>query len=72
MTQDRVREKQSAVKNAEEAGDVADSMQVRLALVERMNRGELTLAEVQAELKRIKRNAGKNGQTTRARVYRQF
>ena len=71
MTQDRVREKQSAVKAAEDAGEVADSMDVRLALVERMNRGEMTLAEVQTELKRIKRNAAKDGKTTRNRVFRQ-
>ena len=39
------------------AATVADSMDVRIALIERMDAGELTLEQVQAELKRIKRNA---------------
>ena len=53
----------------EAQGKVADSMDVRLALIERMNAGELTLDEVQAELKRIKRKAKANGQITRAQAY---
>ena len=54
---------------AEAEGLVADSMDVRLALIAKMDAGEMTLAEVQAELKRIKRSAAKNGQTTRSKVY---
>ena len=61
--------KLDAVKAAEAAGTVADSMDVRIAHIERMKAGELTLEQVQAELKRIKRNASKAGQTTRARAY---
>lgn len=59
-------------KKAEADGRVADSMDVRLKLVERMNAGELTLEQVQAELKRIKREAKKNGQITRAQAYRGY
>jgi hypothetical protein len=62
--------KVQAVKKAEAAGAVADSMEVRLALIARMDAGELTLEQVQAELARIKRAASRNGQTTRARAYR--
>ncbi len=58
------------IKLREASGAVADSMDVRLALIKRMDAGELTLDQVQAELKRIKRGAGKNGQTTRAAAYR--
>lgn len=58
------------VKQAESDGKVADSMDVRAALLQRMKVGELTLEQVQAELKRLKRNASKNGQVTRARAYR--
>jgi hypothetical protein len=61
--------KRSALKTAEASGVVADSMEVRMALIERMNKGELTLAEVQAELARIKRGAKAAGMTTRNRAF---
>jgi hypothetical protein len=57
-------------KKAEEEGRVADSMEVRLALISKMHAGEMTLEEVQAELKRIKRGAAKSGKITRAQAYR--
>ena len=68
---DRVRAKFRAVKKAEADGIVADSLDVRKALIQRMEAGELTLAEAQAELAKLKRTAKKNGQTTRAKVWRQ-
>ena len=71
MDQFRVREKLDAVAAAEKSGEVADSMDIRLRLVRQVEAGEMTLDECQAELKRIKRNASKNGKTTRAKVYRQ-
>lgn len=58
-----------AVKAAESQGMVADSMEVRIALMEQVHRGERTLEDAQAELKRIKRNAKKNGQITRNQAY---
>jgi hypothetical protein len=61
-----------AMNKAETEGRVADSMEVRTALVEKMNSGELTLQEVQAELKRIKRDAKKNGLVTRNQAYRGY
>lgn len=63
--------KYDAVCNAEASGDVADSMDVRRALIAKMDSGEMTLAEVQAELKRIQRTAKKSGKVTRAQAYRQ-
>lgn len=65
----RHKAKADAVKIAEAEGKVADSMEVRLALIERVHAGEITLETAQAELKRIKRNAAKSGQITRARAY---
>lgn len=44
---------------------------VRLALIARMKAGELTLDQVQAELRRIQRNAGKSGKITRAKAWRE-
>lgn len=62
-------EKGDAVRKAEAEGQVADSMDVREELIRKLHAGEMTLPEIQAELKRIKRNAKKNGQMTRSQVY---
>jgi uncharacterized membrane protein YjjP (DUF1212 family) len=59
-----------AVREAEQRGEVADSMDVRQVLVERMDRGEITLEEAQEELRRIKRGAKATGMTTRGRAFR--
>ena len=63
--------KNKFLKSAEEGGLIADSMTVRLELIARMNKGELTLDQVQAELKRIQRNAGASGKITRAKAWRE-
>lgn len=68
---ERIRGKFKAVKEAEAQGIVADSLDVRVALIKRMKAGEMTLAQVQAELAKLRRSAKKNGQTTRAEVWRQ-
>ena len=62
-------EKREAVKAAEASGQVADSHAVRLALIERMDAGELTLEQVQAQLKKIKSSAKRNGLVTRAQAF---
>ena len=64
------REKLKAQKAAEDAGRVADSLEVRKGLIERMKAGEITFDEMQTELRKIKRNAKKNGQVTRSQAYR--
>jgi hypothetical protein len=64
-------DKRKALATAETSGVLADSMEVRLALLARVRLGEITLGECQAELKQLKRNAAKNGQTTRSKVWRQ-
>lgn len=61
--------KHDAIKNAEAEGNVADSMEYRMALMERVHKGEITLEQAQADLKRIKRDAKKNGLTTRNSVF---
>lgn len=62
-------EKRDYVNECEAKGLVADSKEVREDLIKRMDSGEITLEQVQSELKRIKRNAKKNGQITRAQAY---
>lgn len=60
----------SANRRSEEAaGNVADSMDVRLALMERVSSGEITLEQAQSELKKIKAGAKKAGKITRAQAY---
>lgn len=63
--------KLGALKDAEARGEVADSMNVRRALIARVAAGELTGEQAQAELARVKREAKRQGKTTRSRVYRE-
>ena len=63
------RRKFAAIKAAEAEGKVADSMEYRFALMKRVHKGEITLLEAQTELKKIKRNAKKNGLSTRNSVF---
>lgn len=62
-------EKKEALKEAEKSGLVADSMEVRLALMTRVHNGEITLAQAQAELKKIKSGAKKSGKLTREQAF---
>lgn len=62
-------DKRAYANDCEKQGLVADSKEVRMELIRKMDAGELTLEQVQEELKRIKRNAKKNGQMTRAQAY---
>jgi hypothetical protein len=64
------RARNRAVEKAEADGRVADSLEVRMTLIRRHETGEISFDEMQAELKRIKRNAKKNGQVTRADAWR--
>lgn len=61
--------RKDAMKAAEASDQVADSMEVRLALIARMDAGELTLEQVQAELARIKRGAKAAGKITRNQAF---
>lgn len=62
-------DKRAEVNRAEAAGEVADSMEVRSALMERVRKGEITLEAAQAELKRIKRGAKAVGKVTRNQAF---
>lgn len=62
-------EKRDAVKAAEATGSVADSMDVRMALMRRVHSGEITLEQAQAELKKIKSGAKKRGMVTRQQAF---
>lgn len=57
-------------REAEAAGQVADSKDVRMALLERFHAGELTLDQVKAEIASLKRGAKKRGLITRAQAFR--
>ena len=64
-----LRRKRNAVNLAEASGQVADSLDVRIALINRVKNGEITFEQMQKELAAIKRNAKKHGQITRAQAY---
>ena len=49
--------KRKAVKSAEKAGTVADSKEVRMAIMARVHSGEITLAQALIELTQIIRNS---------------
>lgn len=67
---ERDRQRMLALDKDQAAGIVADSDAVRAALVAKMHAGEMTLEQVQAELKRIHREAKKNGQPIRADYFK--
>lgn len=62
---DRWRLRREALRQAEARGEVADSMDVRKALMARVHSGEITLEQAQSGLSRIKRDAKKAGKVTR-------
>jgi hypothetical protein len=61
--------KRTAIQQAEKEGSIADSQEVRIELMRKLSSGEMTLAEVQAELKKIKRGAKKAGKITRSQAW---
>lgn len=63
------RDKRRALKAAEDAGEIADSMDVRRALIARVHAGEITLAQAQDELKKIKAGAERDGKVTREQAF---
>lgn len=65
----RMEEKKAALKKAEADGSVADSMEVRMELVKRMEAGEITLEQMKAELAAIRRGAKRAGKITRAQAW---
>lgn len=67
---DRRTDKRVALQIAEEQGLVADSTEFRQALVAKLESGEMTLPQVQEELRKVKREAKKNGKKTRDQIWR--
>lgn len=67
---DRRMDKRVALQIAEEQGIVADSSEVRASLIAKIHSGEMTIEQVQAELRRVKREAKKNGLKTRDQIWR--
>jgi hypothetical protein len=67
---DRRIDKRVALQIAEEQGIVADSTSYRTELVERINSGAITLREGQEELRKVIRDAKKNGKKTRSQIWR--
>lgn len=62
-------DRKDMIKQAEQEGRVVDNIDYRKSLMERVNKGEITLEEAQAELKRVKRSAVANGKITRNQAW---
>lgn len=62
-------DKRKELNRAESAGEVADSMEYRTTLMNRVHAGEITLEQAQEELKKVKLNAKKNGMVTRSQAF---
>lgn len=62
-------ERRRRLRKAEEDGQVADSHEVRLGIVRRMESGEITLKQAQRELAQIKRSAKSRGLKTRNQAF---
>lgn len=67
---ERRSDKRVALQIAEEQGLVADSTAYRQSLVLKMRSGEYTQEQALAELRKVKRDAKKNGLKTREQVWR--
>ena len=67
---DRRLDKRVALQIAEEQGVVADSTEFRQVLVAKLQSGDMTLSQVQEELRKVKRDAKRNGKKTRAQIWR--
>jgi hypothetical protein len=61
MSQEQLR----ALRLADEQGEVADSMEVRKAIMAKFHAGEWPLDQCKAELRRVQREARANGKTLR-------
>ena len=68
----RIEAQKRALKDSDASGQVADSMDVRKALMERVHKGEITLEQAQAELAKIKRGAKAAGKVTRSQAFRGY
>lgn len=66
----RLIEKSYAVERDEKEGLIADSREVIIELVKKVKSGEITLEDAQKQLRKIQRNAKKNGKITRAQAYK--
>lgn len=61
--------KRKAVNEAEASSVVADTLAVRGELMEKVQAGTLTLEDAQKQLRKIKRDAKKNGLVTRNQAF---
>ena len=68
-TLDKIAFKRALQRQAEADGQVADSMEVRKALMARYHSGEITLVEAHAQLKKIQAGAKRSGLITRSQAY---
>lgn len=69
MNEESRARKRHELARADQAGEIADSLEVRKDIMRRIHAGEITLEAGQAELRKIKRHAKKNGKMTRSQKW---
>ena len=69
MNEETRQRKRRELNKADESGEIADSMEVRGKIMERVRSGEITLKQGQDELAKIKRTAKRNGKLTRSQKW---
>lgn len=62
-------DKRNFVNEADKSGQIADSMEVRKALLARVHSGEISLEDAQRQLRQIQSGAKAKGLMTRAQAY---
>ena len=65
-------DRQDAVGQAEKDGRVADSLDVRMSLLERVSKGEITINEAKKQLEQIKQKAKSIGKITRNQAWKGY
>ena len=61
--------KRANVERMEMEGKISDTDAVRLELLDRMTRGDITLEEMKKELEKVKRDGKKKGLLTKQQAY---
>lgn len=69
MNEETRQRKRRELNKADESGEIADSMEVRRKIMERVRSGEITLKQGQDELAKIKRTAKRKGKLTRSQKW---
>lgn len=67
---ERAMDRRRNLREEEAAGNVADSLEYRMSLIEKVRNHEISLEEAQRQLRATQKSAEKQGKLTRDKAYR--